>query len=149
MDCCLRDQVAALQDVDHQIQMRMDCSLVAPAVDEENSSSLVMGLADAEYLPVALLALVPSTPQPWLRSVVPAAGAVVASVNAAACSCQLVRPVVELGKQRKTHQSLPTPPLTYCELAESIENCFAAGGMTSEQLALDAGTANCSTCPVP
>jgi hypothetical protein len=57
MDCCLRDQVAALQDVDHQIQMRMDCSLVAPAVDEENSSSLVMGLADAEYLPVALLAL--------------------------------------------------------------------------------------------
>jgi hypothetical protein len=35
----------------------MDCFLVAPAVDEENSSSLVMGLADAEYLPLAKLVL--------------------------------------------------------------------------------------------
>lgn len=57
MDCCHRDLVEGQQDVDHQIQMRMDCSLVAPAVDEENSLSLVMGLAGAGYLPVVLLVL--------------------------------------------------------------------------------------------
>ena len=57
MDCCHRDLVEGQQGVDHQIQMRMDCSLVALAVDEENSSSLVMELADAEYLPVVSLVL--------------------------------------------------------------------------------------------
>ena len=55
MDCCHRDLVEEPQGVGHQILMRKDCSLVALAVDEENSLSLVMELADAEYLPVVML----------------------------------------------------------------------------------------------